>query len=691
MFKVKQAEKNISACLNLCVKVDFPYKSERVDALKRYIKLIFLMVIVIFQGQSYFSKSVHGATEPNNIILLVDDSYSMKTTDPRGLSVAASSMLLDTIDGDNNINIISFGDGVTSPYTLESKPTKDNLKEVLSQLKFDNKYTDLAKGLEEALNQMEKVQGKKNIIILSDGEEDIAGGLTENHKAEFNSQVKKASEMKVKLNTIALSDDADKNTLSSISIKTNGGYFYCDNPSEIFNIFDKIFGGLSGFNNFESYRTQLFNERQFKFSSYIKEIVIKVASCDNKDPLVEITQNNEDVSPEETGDVYKIYRIKNSNNSDIKIASKDEGDNLVIIQMKDEGNLLINSNVDNLTIPRNVPIDISAMIKAKGNIRGLYFEKLDDGNREIIKKTDNSFAFRFKKDKVGYYPVLLTAKDGEGNIISIKNILVNVTSDPGFFYTKPLPQKIVTDKTLRVELKKVDSSNLENTSGEVLVDYNNNSVTFPLKYVKGELYADIKLKESGQAKLTTSINGITNNESFSYYLPKENIDVKVAPSFGHFLYKIRMIIVTLLVLVLILSGLYIVGNYYFNEYVQTFSVCKEINYKMGNNFKNNILSIVLSSKSNIAYINIDSKQLFISDEASNSIGYFQLIMPKQYKFIQGLLYIAKKDKMFSVQYHELENQSITQFGETLYTPIKYEDNIKINLKRRNNSIQIVFT
>lgn len=47
--------------------------------------------------------------------------------------------------------------------------------------------------------------------------------------------------------------------------------------------------------------------------------------------------------------------------------------------------------------------------------------------------------------------------------------------------------------------------------------------------------------------------------------------------------------------------------------------------------------------------------------------------------------------MFSVQYHELENQSITQFGETLYTPIKYEDNIKINLKRRNNSIQIVFT
>jgi hypothetical protein len=489
------------------------------DDMRKYCKALYILFLCFFTLQVMFIGKLRAVGEEHNIILLIDNSGSMKYTDPNKLAVPAASMLVDSVEDNVNINMIAFGERIVAPYELADRPSRESVKAELSGLKFNHNYTDLKEGLKAALSQLEKVQGEKTIIVLSDGKEEPVGGLTRAHMNELNALMDKAYGSKVKVHTIGLSKYSDEQMLGRLAFKTGGDYYYCENPADLFDIYSKVLGNIIKFYTIEKYTTDTRQEREIGFSSYIDEVIIKVASCENKIPMVDVTQNGRRLSTSKQGETYKIYRFNNVEKSDIKIIARDKAKNLIMVEVKSKGEITVNSSEHYFRIPRLVPLDIYPELKIDRDIVGLHMDRLEGNSRDIISKLGDTFRFTFKKESKGQYPVLITAYDGGGNIISVKEIHVNVTDNPPFYYVELPPAIIAAEKTFKLQLKQLDETEVLNPSGEVVIHYGDGSVKFPLKPENGLLSADITLNSPGHIRITTYINGVKDNESFAYNLP----------------------------------------------------------------------------------------------------------------------------------------------------------------------------
>lgn len=466
------------------------------------------------------------ALETNkNIIILIDNSGSMKQSDPYRLSISAASMLIDTMDEETNLGIIAFGDNPKYSERLSQKPSRENLKSKLLELNFADNRTNLKEGMREAIGQLKEVQGEKTIIVLSDGKEDPVGGLTEQHMKELFELSEEAHKGRIKVNCIGLSKAADEDTLLKISSSTGGDYFFSENPSELFNVFNKMFGNISGFDTIAEFYTINNLDREIKLSSYIEEVIIKVASCDNTLPLTEVSFENNINASYDTGNKYKIYRFKNSSNNTIRVTSKESENNFVIVQVKSKAPLGINCSSTNLSIPLKVPMDIQVNIQSGEDIKGLHMDKVEEGIRQRVEFKEGEFKFTFNKEKPGTYSVFITAYDGEENIVSVKEISLNVKDYPPYYYTKALPKTILTENKFLIEVKQQDTAKQDSPSGEVYIEYGDSYERIPFELVNGVLAAEVNLTKAGDIKISSRIDVIRDNKSYSYYLPYFNSKV----------------------------------------------------------------------------------------------------------------------------------------------------------------------
>lgn len=497
--------------------------------MKRYRGLISFILLISFVFQGVFVKGVKAADAENNIILLIDNSGSMRDTDPKRLSLVAASMLIDSIDENTNLNIVPFGDKPLAQYRLAMKPSKEALKKELTGINFDSNFTDMKEGLSEALLEMDKLQGDKSVILLSDGKEDPAGGLTKEHSEEFSALIEKAHLSGVKVNCIGLSQAADKESLANIAFKTGGQFYYSNNPSELFSVFSKLLGNMDDFYTVQEYTVEGEAAKEVKLSSFVEQATIKIASFDNKTPMVSVEEDKKELEASKLGDGYKIYSVKNDKDSTINILPRDKGKYSIIVQVKSRASLNITSTDNNFTVPMGIPVTINAALKVDKEIIGLHMDKVEDNSREPISKGDNGFVFTLNKAKSGQYSILITAYDGEGRIIAVNNLNVNVTDYPPFYFANPLPGEMIVEKPYRIELKQLNDLKVISPSGDIIVDYGDKQEEFPLKFVDNVLVSEVTLHKLQGVKLTASINGVYNNESFSYYLPYTKVKAVEKP------------------------------------------------------------------------------------------------------------------------------------------------------------------
>lgn len=487
--------------------------------MKRFNRVLIVLFLLLFIIEPLTFKNIKASENEKNIILLIDNSGSMQTTDSKRLSLVAASMLIDTLDSNTNLNILSFGDKVSYAKKLQDKPSKEILKQQLSDIKFTDQNTNLKDGIAEAEAQLKAVIGEKIIIVLSDGKEDIKGANMEAHKKELDSIISDAQKEKIKIHSIGLSKQSDKEALSNISNKTDGDYFYSENASGLFDIFSKILGNINGFYTIKQYITNGKTEEKIKLSSYVDEVIVKIASCEDRFPSVDVMDSKGSEISSISENRYKIYKFKNSEDRTLTISTKEDSRDSVIVQIKSKVSIGINSSSDTFEIPYKVPVNLQSVLNTDKQISDLHMYKVDEGKKEEIEKNNNEFKFTFSKDKPGFYPVFITACDGNDNIISAKYININVTDNPPFYYSNPIPEQIFKDKAFAIDLKQLDSSKLDSASGAIHVKYEDKEETFSFKLQNGLLHADISLKNTGDVKISSQITVMKDGENHSYYLP----------------------------------------------------------------------------------------------------------------------------------------------------------------------------
>jgi hypothetical protein len=503
----------------------------------RRISKVFIVAFLICLTIHALDISFIKAQEENrSIIILLDNSGSMQKTDPYRLSVSAASMLIDTLDNSTSLNIIPFGNLADKSIRLSDKPYREALKSRLSELRFDSENTNLKEGIKEAINQFNGVQGEKIIIVLSDGKEDPLAGVTDAHMKELFSLGEGAGKQGIKIHAIGLSESADEETLSKLSDSTGGDYFFSDSASDLFTIFNKILGQLNGYYTLEQFMTDASTDKEINLSSYVEEVIVKVASNDNSNRLVEVAFSD-NIKPEvKTGNKYKIYKYANiyGNKSSFRVYGNGNENNSVIVQVKFKVKINSNPTNENLSIPFKVPLDVQLSVETKEEIKGLHMDRLEEGERKRIEGDNKNFNFTLAKEKPGKYPIFITAYDGEGNIVAIKELNLNAKDVPSFYYSQKnskevIPSEIIGGSQRNIEIIQLDDSKVSSISGEVYVEYSDSQEKFPLKFENGVLAAKLRLEKPGEIKLTSRIEVIKDNKNYSYFLPYFNSKVLERP------------------------------------------------------------------------------------------------------------------------------------------------------------------
>ena len=504
--------------------------------MKGYNKFSIVLAALLFIG-IYPVKTTRAEEVEKNIIVLIDNSGSMNKNDSTRLSLVSASMLIDTVDlNKTRINVIAFGDELSFAKRLSENPRVEELKSEIASIKYDNQHTNMKQGLEEALSQLKEVEGDKSIIVLSDGKEEVPGETVEEHEKKLNNIIRNAQDMNVKINTIGLSVDSDKNSLLNISSKTLGDYYFVENASGVFEVFSKILGNINGYYTIDRYSTAGGIDKTIKISPFVEEVVVNVVSSDNNFPTVNVSNENNARFEYKSGDRYKIFKLKNDGSeraNTVKINSSDGGVSSVIIQIKSKVDIHMDASGNSFEIPYRVPLNIKAFVKAEKEISDVQLYLIDEDEKKLLTKENNAFEFEFVKDKPGYYSIFLIACDGSGNIIAGKHFYIAVTSNIPFSYKSQLISPIYAGNDFEVRLEQQDSTKVREVAGDIYVSYEgtNEEQVFPIKFEGGSLYGKINLKNAGKVKLSAQIRGIREdgNEPFFYYLPAVNAEIIEKP------------------------------------------------------------------------------------------------------------------------------------------------------------------
>ena len=185
----------------------------------------------------------------SNMVLLMDSSGSMKTTDPEDLRKPAAKLLVSLLGEDDQASIISFSDQgypVTHLLSVHTAGGQDALFAAIDKVSSRGVYTNLYGAVAKArdiLAEDSDPERRKLIVLMSDGHMDL--GDEEKSRAHTQKLLTELTPLllqdNIELQTIAFTEQSDKTLLAQIARETGGRFYVADSDQELHNSFSQIF------------------------------------------------------------------------------------------------------------------------------------------------------------------------------------------------------------------------------------------------------------------------------------------------------------------------------------------------------------------------------------------------------------------------------------------------------------------
>lgn len=210
-------------------------------SIKKYITLIFSLVLILN------CDVVFPAAAQKDIVLMIDNSGSMKKNDPHFLTKTTLTEFVQNLSEDTQVALLIFDHNInlTLPSTLVTQTAKDNILANFDKIDFKGRLTKLPAAVERAIYEL-KIKGRKeaekSIIFITDGIVDTGDKARDRDKARWlrENLSEDAARAGIKIFGIALSDQADFELIQSLAQKTGGEYFRAFTAEDIPQIFSKI-------------------------------------------------------------------------------------------------------------------------------------------------------------------------------------------------------------------------------------------------------------------------------------------------------------------------------------------------------------------------------------------------------------------------------------------------------------------
>lgn len=171
----------------------------------------------------------------SNLVFLLDVSGSMYTVDKLPLVKKSLKLLLDELDENDTISIVTYASG--TGVALESTPVseKDKIIKALDALTAGG-GTSGAAGINLAYEQAEKnlIEGNNRIILCTDGDFNIGASST----GELEQLITEKRDKGIFLTVLGFGMGNYKdNRMETLADKGNGSYAYIDNEREAKKVF----------------------------------------------------------------------------------------------------------------------------------------------------------------------------------------------------------------------------------------------------------------------------------------------------------------------------------------------------------------------------------------------------------------------------------------------------------------------
>lgn len=203
------------------------------------------LVLLLLIGSALefvYELNLGGTKQVKDIVLVIDNSGSMSQTDPNDDRYEAAKSLIQTMDKDKRVALVTFSDNaqVVQPFaSTDSQQAKDALTEKINTMEKTDGGTNIEGALSEVLTLIQNQGSMKRgtmVILLSDGFSNV----------DTNAALSGYNELGIKVNTIGLSlvDPSGAGLLQTIADYTGGQYYDVAHADELSLVFESIYSKI---------------------------------------------------------------------------------------------------------------------------------------------------------------------------------------------------------------------------------------------------------------------------------------------------------------------------------------------------------------------------------------------------------------------------------------------------------------
>lgn len=190
---------------------------------------------------------VFASTIPKDIVLMIDNSGSMKKNDPDFLTKNAVSEFVSKLSDDIRFAVLIFDHRVNLVLSLTtvSEASREDILASFDNLDFKGRLTNIPAAMERAIYELKtkgRKESQKSIIFITDGIIDTGNKNRDIDKARWlrDNLSEDAAEHGIKIFGVAFTDHADFELIQFLAQKTKGKYFRAFTPEDIVNVFSEI-------------------------------------------------------------------------------------------------------------------------------------------------------------------------------------------------------------------------------------------------------------------------------------------------------------------------------------------------------------------------------------------------------------------------------------------------------------------
>ncbi len=182
-----------------------------------------------------------------DVVLVLDNSGSMKKNDPNFLVSKAVKEFISQQDENTRVGIVIFDQEVRLPVSLTdaSLANRETILNSIEQINYKGLFTDSPAGIERAIYELKnngRDDAEKSIIFMTDGIVDTGAPDRDLEKSKWLREdlAPDAADNEIKIFGIAFTEAADFQLIQSISQKTEGEYYRALTVDDLQNVFKKI-------------------------------------------------------------------------------------------------------------------------------------------------------------------------------------------------------------------------------------------------------------------------------------------------------------------------------------------------------------------------------------------------------------------------------------------------------------------